>query len=246
MYSFLISGFVLLIKGADLLVDGASSLADKHGISHLVIGFTIVSFGTSAPELLVNVISSLRGNNGLIWGNVLGSNIANIFLILGVSSIIYELKVKPCTVWYGIPFAFLAMLVGGVLVNDRLIDGQSLSLLSRIDSIIMFFFFSLFMCYTYSIREETHSVDEEKMKVYHTWHSILMIIGGMIGLAWGGQIVVDQAVKIARIIESFGDYDRLDDSGYWYLAAGTGCFFGSCLQKKFRYCHWQRDWIKYI
>jgi cation:H+ antiporter len=197
----LVFGFVLLIKGADLLIDGASSMAKKFGISSLVIGLTIVSFGTSAPELLVNIVSSLRGSNELILGNIFGSNIANIFLILGVAAMIYNLRVTHSTVWRGIPFVLLAILVGGILANDELIDGRFFSTLTRIDGIIMIFFFIIFIYYTYGIRALNSGPNQERVKTYPMKYSLPMVLGGMIGLAWGGQLVVDQAIKLASIWE---------------------------------------------
>jgi len=110
-YIFFFIGFAILIKGADLLVDGASSLARRLGISTLVIGLTIVAFGTSAPELIVNIIASINGNSDIAIGNILGSNIANILLILGISAVIYPLAVKRRTVWKEISLAFLAVIV---------------------------------------------------------------------------------------------------------------------------------------
>ena len=104
-YLLLIAGFVLLIKGADFLVNGASSLARRFNVSDLVIGLTIVAFGTSTPELFVNIFASFKGNTDIAIGNVLGSNIANIFLILGVSAVIYPLTVTKGTVWKEIPFS---------------------------------------------------------------------------------------------------------------------------------------------
>ncbi|NVM25560.1 MAG: sodium:calcium antiporter, partial [Desulfobacterales bacterium] len=106
-YILLIVGFVLLIKGADFLVDGASSIARRLQVSDLVIGLTVVAFGTSTPEFFVNIIASIKGDTDIAIGNVLGSNIANIFLILGVSSIIYPLTVTKGTVWKEIPFSLL-------------------------------------------------------------------------------------------------------------------------------------------
>ena len=102
-YFFFLLGFVLLIKGADFLVDGASSIARRFNISDLVIGLTVVAFGTSTPELFVNIVASARGNSEIAIGNVLGSNISNVFLILGISSIIYPLSVSKGTVWKEIP-----------------------------------------------------------------------------------------------------------------------------------------------
>ena len=139
-----IIGFALLIKGADLLVEGASSLARRFHVSDLVVGLTIVAFGTSTPELFVNVIASLRGNTDIAIGNILGSNIANILLILGVSSIIYPLSVTRGTVFKEIPFSLLAVLVLGILANDRLIGQGGASILTIGDGLILIAFFIIF------------------------------------------------------------------------------------------------------
>ncbi|NQT33192.1 MAG: sodium:calcium antiporter, partial [Candidatus Omnitrophica bacterium] len=120
IYLLLIIGFILLVKGADFLVEGASSIARKVKVSDLVIGLTIVAFGTSAPELFVNIVSSIKGNAGIAVGNILGSNIANILLVLGICAIIAPLKVGKGTVWKEIPFCLLAALLLGVLANDYL------------------------------------------------------------------------------------------------------------------------------
>jgi cation:H+ antiporter len=120
IYILFAVGFVLLIKGADLLVTGASSLAKRIGVSSLTIGLTIVAFGTSMPELVVNLLASAQGNTDIAIGNVVGSNIANILLILGVSAMIYPLAVQRGTVWKEIPFALLAVVMLIVMANDVL------------------------------------------------------------------------------------------------------------------------------
>jgi len=121
-YALFIVGFVILIKGADLLVDGASAIARRFNVSDLVIGLTVVAFGTSTPELFVNIVASIGGSTDIAVGNVVGSNIANVFLILGVSSIIYPLAVTKGTVWKEIPFSlllFLFMFTGKKRSLDR-------------------------------------------------------------------------------------------------------------------------------
>ena len=128
---------ILLIKGADFLVDGASAIARRLRVSDLVIGLTVVAFGTSTPELFVNIIASIKGNTEIAIGNVLGSNISNVFLILGISSIIYPLTVTKGTVWKEIPFSLLAALLLGVLANDQLIDNSNGSSLTRIDGLVL-------------------------------------------------------------------------------------------------------------
>src|SRR5690606_7372252 len=149
-YLLLAAGFVLLIKGADLLVDGAASIARKMKVSDISIGLTIVAFGTSMPELVVNIFASLQDTPEIAIGNILGSNIANILLILGICSIIYPLTVKKNTVWKEIPFSLLAAIAVGVLASDALIDGRNFSELSRGDGFILIGFFIIFMYYIVS------------------------------------------------------------------------------------------------
>lgn len=198
--SFLfIVGFALLVKGADLLVMGSSSLAKRLGIPSLVIGLTIVAFGTSMPELLVNIIASVRGNTDIAIGNVIGSNIANLFLILGISCCIYPLTVQRNTTWKEIPLSLLAALVLLLLANDGLIEGAPLSVLSRIDGFILIAFLIIFIYYTIGIAlagKEKDGHYEERPILY----SIAMIGGGMLVLFLGGKWVVEGAVLIARLV----------------------------------------------
>nr|MBP6931692.1 sodium:calcium antiporter [Candidatus Paceibacterota bacterium] len=149
IYVLFVLGFVLLIKGAGWLVDGSASIAKKLKISSLVIGLTIVAFGTSAPELIVNIFASIEGNTEIAIGNILGSNIVNIFLILGIASIIYPLTAKKNTVWKEIPMSLLAALVLGVMVNDIRIDNAIFSGLTRLDGIVLMAFFIIFLYYTF-------------------------------------------------------------------------------------------------
>lgn len=140
-------GFLLLIQGADFLVDGAISIAKRLKISSLVIGLTVVSVGTSLPELIVNITSSLNGNNGIAIGNVIGSNIANILLIVGFTSIIYPLRVKKNTTYTEIPFSFLMTGLLLLLVNHHLFTEGSFIGLSRLNGIIFLLLQVAFMIY---------------------------------------------------------------------------------------------------
>lgn len=195
-------GFILLIKSAGFLVDGASSLARRLGISALVIGLTIVSFGTSAPELVVNLAASIEGNTDIAIGNILGSNIANILLILGLSAAVYPLTVSKGTVWKEIPFALLAVMVVAVMANDALIDGAATSVLSRIDGMVLIGFFIIFLYYifglTTAVPGSTSEAATEEPKQYSFMRSGLMIGAGLIGLALGANWIVDGAVAFAR------------------------------------------------
>ncbi len=198
LYVLLIAGFVLLIKGADFLVNGASSIARRFHVSDLVIGLTIVAFGTSTPELFVNIFASTKGNTDIAIGNILGSNIANILLILGVSSIIYPLTVTKGTVWKEIPFSLLAILVVGVLANDRLIDKSNSSILLRTDGLVLLSFFIIFLYYSASIAKRIEGIEElVPSKQYVLLRSLLWVMFGLIGLTVGGILIVDGAVQLA-------------------------------------------------
>ena len=118
-------GFILLVKGADVLVDGSAALAKRTGVSDMIIGLTVVSFGTSAPELAVNLIASMNANGDLALGNIIGSNIANVLLILGISSLVAPLIISVKTIWQEIPINFLAVVVFAILVNDQFLDPVS-------------------------------------------------------------------------------------------------------------------------
>ena len=196
-YILLVAGFVLLIKGADVLVDGASSFAKKFGISSLVIGLTIVAFGTSAPELIVNLFASIQGNTDIAIGNILGSNIANILLILGISAVIYPLAIQKGTVFKEIPLSLLAIIVVAIMANDILVDNRSFSELTRIDGLVLISFFIIFLYYTFGISKAEGENTSNNIKDRSIIKSVLMAIGGLIALTIGGKWVVDSAMEIA-------------------------------------------------
>ena len=200
-YVYLAVGFAFLIKGADFLVDGASSIAKKFGISALVIGLTIVAFGTSAPELIVNIFASIQGNTDIAIGNILGSNIANILLILGISAMIYPLAVGRGTVWKEIPLGLLAIIVVAIMANDRLIDGGGFSGLTRIDGLILISFFIIFLYYTFGISKAQGAEgpkESNSIHAYSFFRSGTMVVIGLVGLTLGGKWIVDSAVVIAQ------------------------------------------------
>lgn len=214
----LIIGFFFVIKGAGLLVDGASSVAKKFNVSNLVIGLTIVAFGTSTPELVVNIISSLNGSTDIAIGNILGSNIFNIILVLGVIAIFYPIKVTKGTVWKEIPFSLLAALMVGVMSADMFLEGRVFSEISRIDGIVLLFFFIIFIYYTFGISKDVSSEipSDEQPKIFSIWKSVLFILLGLAGLVIGGKWVVDGAVFIAT---KFGMSQSL--IGLTIVAIGT-------------------------
>jgi cation:H+ antiporter len=216
-YFLLVIGFVLLIKGADFLVDGSAAIAKKYNISNIAIGLTIVAFGTSTPELIVNLFASIKGNTDIAIGNVIGSNIVNIFFILGVSATIYPLVTKSNTIWKEIPMSLLAALMLFVLASDQLIDGSSFSMLTRIDGIVLLAFFVIFMYYTIGIsKADTDDSPEVVVPVLSTGKSFLYILLGLAGLVIGGKWIVDGAVHMAT---SMGLSESL--IGLTIVAVGT-------------------------
>ncbi len=206
-------GIVLLIKGADWLVEGASTLAKRFHVSDLAIGLTVVAFGTSAPELVVNAFAAFDGHADIVFGNIIGSNNFNLFMILGLVGIISPLVVQSSTVWKEIPFSFLAILVLFALVGIPL--GASLPL-SRIDGLILLVMFGLFLFYIYkqlrvdplSLSIETKSLSTSRMVIY--------IIIGLAALVGGGKLVVDSAIGIATVL---GVSQKI--IGLTVVAAGT-------------------------
>ncbi|PIR94893.1 sodium:proton exchanger [Candidatus Falkowbacteria bacterium CG10_big_fil_rev_8_21_14_0_10_37_6] len=195
-YILFIVGFVLLIKGADYLVEGSSSIGKRLGLTPLFIGLTIVAFGTSAPELFVNIVASFQGNAGIAVGNILGSNIANILLILGTAALITPLVVQTNTINKEIPLSFLAVVVLGVLVNDVFFDNAAHNILGRGDGFILIAFFIIFMYYAAGMRRAESQ--EMSIKEYKKSISWLMIAGGLAGLGLGSKWIVDGATVIAQ------------------------------------------------
>lgn len=215
--AFIIGGFVCLVYGSDWLVDGASALARRFRISDLVIGLTIVAFGTSAPELVVSVISAVQGNADIAVANVVGSNIFNILVILGVAGMIYPLTVTKSTIWKEIPFSLFAAVLLGLLAFDRFF-GVNTESISRRDAIVLLLFFAVFLYYMFGLIRQQRG-DGENVFPEHShsvWVSIGMIVAGLGGLVFGGQLVVSGAVTIARLFQ-------VSDSliGLTIVAAGT-------------------------
>jgi cation:H+ antiporter len=197
------------------LVVGASALAGRLGISALVIGLTIVAFGTSAPELVVNLLASLSGNTDLAIGNVVGSNIANILLILGLSATVYPLAVKSTTLWKEIPFALLAVVMLFLLANDAMIDGEAASVLTRIDGLVLIGFFIIFLYYIIGLAKSGSSEVEDVPDMSISKASFYTVLG-IAGLVIGGKWIVDGAIAIAS---SLGVSETL--IGLTVVAIGT-------------------------
>ena len=200
-FFFLACGITLILFSAAWLVDGASSLAKRAGVPDLVIGLTVVAFGTSAPELSVNIISAVKGSSGIALGNILGSNICNILLILGVSAVIYPLEISLNTKWREIPFSLLAAIVLFIMINDSFLNsGQSVDSVSRSDGLLLICFLAIFLAYTFIMAFKGGIIDVADVKLIPLWKSILLITAGLLGLVAGGRFLVDGAVSIARIM----------------------------------------------
>ncbi len=212
----LFAGFVILIKGADFLVVGASSIAKGFNISNLAIGLTVVAFGTSTPELLVNITSASRGLNDAAFGNIIGSNNFNLLFILGIAGILYPLTVQRNTVKIEIPISLGAAVITFILVNDVLLFGKDSNVLTKVDAAILLVCFAAFMLYIFRTMKNSEVEAEQEIKTYGKGRSWLYVVIGLAMLVGGGNLVVENAVLIA---EQFGLSEKL--IGLTILAAGT-------------------------
>ena len=197
--TLLIIGFIVLIKGADIFVDGASSVAGNFKVSKMLIGLTIVAFGTSAPEFAVSVKSLLSGSGDMVLGNVIGSNILNILLILGVSSMFHSLKVKDNTVKKELPITLLMTAIFIVLLSDKLFDKGFNNTFTRSDGIVIILFFLVFVYYL--IKMARNKIDKSQDEKYMSMKkAILFTILGIVGIIIGSNLVVENASAMARAI----------------------------------------------
>ena len=194
----LIVGFVMLIKGADLLVDGASSIALNLKVPKMLIGLTIVAFGTSAPELAVSISSRIGGNDDLVLGNVIGSSIMNILLILGVSCVIKPITMKSNTIKKELPLHLLLSMLLVIVILDVSLDGTVTNLITRSDALAVLIFFSIFIYYLISVAK-TNTIFHEKAP-YKIPQSLLYVIVGLGALIYGSNLVVDSATFIAKAL----------------------------------------------
>lgn len=210
----LVVGFVVLIKGADWLVNGSSNLARLYGVSELVIGLTVVAFGTSTPELIVNVLAGINEYNEVAYGNILGSNIFNLLFILGVAGLIYPISVQKQTIVKEVPLSLLAAMLLLFLVNDQFLSDSAINILTRWDALILLIFFIGFLIYVFkNLKKETK---DEQVKAAPLWKSILFIVLGLAGLIVGGNLVVENAILLG---EAAGMSQKL--IGLTIVAAGT-------------------------
>ena len=195
---WLIVGLVLILVGANYLVDGASALAKRFGISDMVIGLTVVAFGTSSPELFISGISAWNGSAGLAVGNVIGSNIFNILVIIGITSVVRPIKVERSNLTREIPLVILSTLALVFIGLDTTLSGSRENVISLGDGLILLLFFAIFMRYTFT---QAHIGDigkeNEKVKDLPIWKSLIFVIGGLAGLIVGGEWFVDGASGVA-------------------------------------------------
>ncbi len=212
----LVIGFVLLVKGADLFVDGSSSVAKKFGIPSVVIGLTIVAFGTSAPELAVSMSAALKGSNDIAIGNVVGSNIFNTLVVLGASAALTPIAVEKGIIKKDYPLSIFAAVLLAVLSLD-VIFGKDAMTISRVDGIILLVCFAFFLYSTIkSALSGKTEVEEEEIKNIPIWKSLVFIGIGLAGIVWGGDLSVEGAKAIARF---FGLSEAL--IGLTIVAFGT-------------------------
>ena len=204
----LIGGLILILLGANGLTNGAASVAKRFHIPPIVIGLTIVAFGTSAPELTVSVSSALKGSADIAIGNVVGSNIFNTLMIVGCTALFAPIVITRNTLRKEIPLCILSSIVLLICANDVFLDKASENILNRVDGLLLLCFFVIFMGYTFAIaskpatieQQAEHLVIEEETEIKSLpwWKSILYIIGGLAALIYGGQLFVDGATGIAR------------------------------------------------
>jgi len=195
-YALFILGFIILIYGAKLLIDGASSLGIRAGLPQLIIGLSIVALGTSLPELVINVFASVEGNTGLAIGNVLGSNIMNTLLIVGVTAMIYPIKVSTKVIKRDTLINMVAILIMAVLANDFFF-GKSTASIDQVDGIILLVLFVVLIYILFTDKSDTETDNDETDSLKSVPVSILLILAGIVGLFFGGRWIVDGATKIA-------------------------------------------------
>lgn len=194
----LIAGLLLILWGANALTDGAASVAKKFNISNLVIGLTIVAFGTSAPEFVISFLSSLNGSAELAIGNVVGSNLFNTLMIVGCTAIVAPIPIGKGTLAKEIPLCVLSALMLLVCANDMLLDGGTANVISRTDGLMLLGFFAIFMGYTFAIAKNGDGEEGGEIRSLPMWKSLLFILLGLGALIGGGQLFVNGASGIAR------------------------------------------------
>lgn len=217
---WLLAGLALILYGASLLTDGASSIARRAGVSDLVVGLTVVAFGTSSPELVISLVAAADGNASLAVGNVVGSNIFNILMILGVTAMVKPIVVNKSVMTNEIPMALLSSLIVLLLGYSTVLDGSEANVISRSEGLFLLIFFMLFMRYTFASARGSGQAEPvgpgENKRSIPLWKAAVMVAAGLAGLIWGGDRFVDGASGLAR---SMGVSDAV--IGLTIVAVGT-------------------------
>lgn len=216
----LIVGLVLILGGANYLTDGAAAVARRFGMSDLMVGLTIVAFGTSAPELTISMMSAIDGNTGIAIGNVVGSNIFNTLIIIGAVAVARPIKITGGIMSNEIPLVVLSAAALLAMGSSKWLDGTT-PVISRVDGILLLLFFAIFMRYVFSqskqkMPETSENSNETKPVQTALWKSVIFIIGGLAALIYGGDLFVDKASAIAS---SLGVSDAI--IGLTIVAMGT-------------------------
>ena len=208
----LIAGLALILFGANFLVDGASAIAKRFGISDFIIGMTIVGIGTSTPEMVVSFLSAAQGNADIAVGNVMGSNIFNILMILGITALISPLALTSNNIKKDIPFALLAAFTLLFAGSDMFLDGSAANIISRTDGLMLLALFGVFMAYTIYSSQSSSAIGNQAQEQPQTqpqlqaqaqkpvWVSAIMVIGGLGGLVYGGDLFVAAASSLAKML----------------------------------------------
>ncbi len=197
----LVGGMVLILVGANGLTDGAASLAARLRIPPIVIGLTIVAFGTSAPELTVSVSSTLKGSADLAVGNVVGSNLFNTLVIVGCTALFAPIVISRNTLRKEIPLSILSAMALLIIANDVILNGDTENIISHTDGLLLLCFFAIFMAYTFAMATgNIESEQEEEIKTMPLWRAGVYMVAGLAALVFGGQWFVDGASGIARAL----------------------------------------------
>ncbi|MCD8263373.1 MAG: calcium/sodium antiporter [Tannerellaceae bacterium] len=194
----LIGGLALILVGANALTDGASSIARKFNISNLVIGLTVVAFGTSVPELAISIVAALKGSADIAIGNVVGSNIFNTLMIVGCTAAIVPITITKDTLSKEIPLCILASVVLFICANDVLLSKAPANIISNTEGMLLLCFFLIFLSYTFAIARNGDEAATPEIKQLPIWRATLYILAGLAGLVYGGDLFVDGASGIAR------------------------------------------------
>ena len=191
----LILGIVVVLKSADWLTDGSVALAERMGISQMVIGLTIVALGTSMPEFCVSLVSAIKGTSDLAVGNVVGSNIFNSMLIVGCAAMVAPMTIPKTTVRKDIPFALIASIVLFMMI----VNGDEADI-SRLEAGILVLMLAIYMFFTLKNAKDTTAVGTEKKEFMNPWRAIAFLLLGLVGLVLGSNVFVDNASALARVL----------------------------------------------